>query len=277
MSFPGGRSEAGDLSPVETALRETHGRDRHRCRPLSASPAICRAIAPAPVSTFRRWWACCPTASPWRPIPTKWRKPSRRRWSFFLDPANRRLETRIWGGRERSFYVFTPEGRTIWGATAAILVDFAARLTARVRRTMKIDPSKHCWMTSPETRKLMAALGEGRFVGGAVRNALSGWPVNDIDIAVPMPPEETLQAAGKRGDQGRAHRARAWHDHRHRERPALRSHQPQARRRNRWPPRRRGFHRRLGRGCGAARFHHERALCHRRWRDIRLSRRRARI
>jgi poly(A) polymerase len=48
-------------------------------------------------------------------------------------------------------------------------------------------------MTSPETRKLLAALGEGRFVGGAVRNALLGWPVNDIDIAVPMPPEETLK------------------------------------------------------------------------------------
>ena len=58
---------------------------------------------------------------------------------------------------------------------------------------MKIDPSKQLWMTAPETRKLMAALTEGRFVGGAVRNALSGWPVSDIDIAVPMPPEETLR------------------------------------------------------------------------------------
>ena len=58
---------------------------------------------------------------------------------------------------------------------------------------MRIDPAKHSWMTAPETRKLMAALTEGRFVGGAVRNALSGWPVEDIDIAVPMPPAETLR------------------------------------------------------------------------------------
>jgi len=58
---------------------------------------------------------------------------------------------------------------------------------------MRIDPSKQSWMTAPETRKLMAALSEGRFVGGAVRNALSGWPVGDIDIAVPMPPDETLR------------------------------------------------------------------------------------
>ena len=58
---------------------------------------------------------------------------------------------------------------------------------------MRIDPAKLPWMTAPETRKLMAALSEGRFVGGAVRNALLGWPVGDIDIAVPMPPEETLR------------------------------------------------------------------------------------
>ena len=38
---------------------------------------------------------------------------------------------RIWGARERSFHVFTHNDRAIWGATAAILVDFAARLTSR--------------------------------------------------------------------------------------------------------------------------------------------------
>jgi poly(A) polymerase len=47
-------------------------------------------------------------------------------------------------------------------------------------------------MTAPETIQVMAALGEARFVGGAVRNALLGVPVVDIDIAVPMPPEEAL-------------------------------------------------------------------------------------
>ena len=64
-------------------------------------------------------------------------------------------------------------------------------------------------MGMPETRKLMAVLVDGRFVGGAVRNALSGWPVNDIDIAVPMPPDETLKrlesAAIKAVPTGLAH------------------------------------------------------------------------
>jgi poly(A) polymerase len=74
---------------------------------------------------------------------------------------------------------------------------------------MRIDPSKQPWMTAPETRKLMAVLVDGRFVGGAVRNALSGWAVSDIDIAVPMPPDETLKrlenAAIKAVPTGLAH------------------------------------------------------------------------
>jgi poly(A) polymerase len=45
----------------------------------------------------------------------------------------------------------------------------------------------------------MAALGEARFVGGAVRNALLGVPVVDIDIAVPMPPEEALARLNAKG------------------------------------------------------------------------------
>ena len=47
-------------------------------------------------------------------------------------------------------------------------------------------------MTAPETVQVMTALGEARFVGGAVRNALLGIAVVDIDIAVPMPPQEAL-------------------------------------------------------------------------------------
>jgi poly(A) polymerase len=64
---------------------------------------------------------------------------------------------------------------------------------------MRIDPGTHGWMRAPETMAVMNALIEARFVGGAVRNAILGVPVSDIDIAVPMPPGETvtrLSAAG---------------------------------------------------------------------------------
>src|SRR5260221_392300 len=39
---------------------------------------------------------------------------------------------------------------------------------------MRIDPAQHGWMTAPETLAVMSALGESRFVGGAVRNAFLG-------------------------------------------------------------------------------------------------------
>jgi poly(A) polymerase len=66
-----------------------------------------------------------------------------------------------------------------------------------------LDPAAHPWMTDARTRKVMDALtadgGEARFVGGAVRNALLGVPVTDVDIATPLPPAEVmrrLEAAG---------------------------------------------------------------------------------
>jgi poly(A) polymerase len=64
---------------------------------------------------------------------------------------------------------------------------------------MKLDPVRHPWMTAPETLAVMKALGEARFVGGVVRNALMGRAVDDIDIATPLTPDEVtkwLQAAG---------------------------------------------------------------------------------
>ncbi|MBV9990807.1 MAG: CCA tRNA nucleotidyltransferase [Alphaproteobacteria bacterium] len=54
-------------------------------------------------------------------------------------------------------------------------------------------------MTAPETAAVMGALGEARFVGGCVRNALLGSAVTDIDIATPLAPDAVtarLEAKG---------------------------------------------------------------------------------
>jgi poly(A) polymerase len=60
-------------------------------------------------------------------------------------------------------------------------------------------------MTAASARAVMAALSAdqdaARFVGGAVRNALLGEPVTDVDIATRFPPDEVirrLEAAGLR-------------------------------------------------------------------------------
>jgi poly(A) polymerase len=55
------------------------------------------------------------------------------------------------------------------------------------------------WMTDPSIGSVLAALGEARFVGGCVRDALLGRAIVDIDIATPFPPDAVirrLEAAG---------------------------------------------------------------------------------
>jgi poly(A) polymerase len=55
------------------------------------------------------------------------------------------------------------------------------------------------WLDRPETQAVFAALAAGGFtaraVGGAVRNALAGRPVSDVDIATDARPEQVVCAA----------------------------------------------------------------------------------
>jgi poly(A) polymerase len=68
-----------------------------------------------------------------------------------------------------------------------------------MKSAKKIKPQD--WMSAPETKKVMEALGKGNalFVGGCVRNALAGFPVQDIDIATKLTPDEATQALEKAG------------------------------------------------------------------------------
>jgi len=129
ISFPGGRREPTDLSPVETALRET--REETGIEPglvsiagflpryvtgtgFDISPVV-GVLAPGFVLT---------------PDPREVAEIFEVKLSFFLDPANAKQMSRDLGGRSRHVYVFEPEGRIIWGITAALLFDFAGRLNA---------------------------------------------------------------------------------------------------------------------------------------------------
>jgi poly(A) polymerase len=59
------------------------------------------------------------------------------------------------------------------------------------------------WLDRPETKAVFAALSrdgaETRAVGGAVRNALLGIDVTEIDLATTALPEQVLELAGKAG------------------------------------------------------------------------------
>lgn len=66
------------------------------------------------------------------------------------------------------------------------------------------DLKAHDWLHEPALVAVMAVLGGGeegatRIVGGAVRNALFGRPVRDVDLATRLPPEEVMARAGKAG------------------------------------------------------------------------------
>ena len=50
--------------------------------------------------------------------------------AFILDPANHRRATRELNGRTVGYYVIEHHGRTIWGATAGMLVNLCRSLAA---------------------------------------------------------------------------------------------------------------------------------------------------
>ncbi len=55
------------------------------------------------------------------------------------------------------------------------------------------------FLSEPALAAVLAALPEARVVGGAVRDALAGRPVCDIDLATPRPPEAVMQALAAAG------------------------------------------------------------------------------
>lgn len=73
--------------------------------------------------------------------------------------------------------------------------------TTRSLENLEINPP--LWLSYPESQTLLSALreagGEGRFVGGCVRDALLGEVSPDLDISTTLKPEQTievLEAAG---------------------------------------------------------------------------------
>mgnify|MGYP006275237407 CR=1 FL=1 len=70
---------------------------------------------------------------------------------------------------------------------------------------MRKPPSlaRASWLRAPGLAKVFAAIaaagGEARVAGGAVRNALMGLPVSEIDLATTLPPEQVTAACQARG------------------------------------------------------------------------------
>jgi 8-oxo-dGTP pyrophosphatase MutT (NUDIX family) len=129
VSFPGGRAEPADLSPIETALRETMEETGIAPGFVTVAGYLDRYLTGSGfdiqpvVGVLAEGFALTPDA---REVAEIFQVPL----SFLMDPANRRRETRMWQGRRRSFYAYQWGDHEIWGATAAIIVRLADRIGA---------------------------------------------------------------------------------------------------------------------------------------------------
>lgn len=130
ISFPGGRTEAQDDSPAATALRETFeeiGLPHSRVELLGALPEyttvtgyhvtpVVGLVSPPLALSLDEFEVAEAFEVP---------------LVFFLDPGNHQRNTLQYQGRTRHYYAMPFERRYIWGATAGMLMNFYAFLTAK--------------------------------------------------------------------------------------------------------------------------------------------------
>ena len=122
VSFPGGRSEPGDADPEHTALREAE-------EEIGLPAARVEVVARMPEYFTRTGFRVTPVVGVVRP-PLELVPDAREvaevfevPLAFILDPANHQRASREFGGRTAHFYVIEHHGRTIWGATAGMLIN----------------------------------------------------------------------------------------------------------------------------------------------------------
>ncbi len=123
ISFPGGRREGADKSLIETALREAH-------EEVGMAPGQVQVVGQlAPYRTITKY-AVTPVIglvdksfSPnldVREVEAVFEAPL----AFFLDEENQKTRERLYEGKPRPYYYFDYNEFHIWGATAAMLINF---------------------------------------------------------------------------------------------------------------------------------------------------------
>lgn len=127
ISFPGGRIDPGDDGPVAAALREA---EEEIALPRAAVEVIGTADLYRTVTGFEVTpiVGVVPPGLHLEPRPGEVAAMFEAPLHYLLDPRHQRVRTAQWQGRERSYYEIEWEGRRIWGATAAMIVNLSRRL-----------------------------------------------------------------------------------------------------------------------------------------------------
>jgi 8-oxo-dGTP pyrophosphatase MutT (NUDIX family) len=127
VAFPGGRAEAGDTSPEDTALRESQeeiGLARERVEVLAQLPEYFTRTG------FRVTPVVGLVEPPLqlKPDPNEVEAVFEVPLAFLLDIRNHKRQTREYQGRTVGFYEMPYGERYIWGATAGMIVNLGRAL-----------------------------------------------------------------------------------------------------------------------------------------------------
>jgi 8-oxo-dGTP pyrophosphatase MutT (NUDIX family) len=126
VAFPGGRIDPGETA-TEAALREAW-------EELELDPAQVEAIGELETYCTVTGYLVTPVLGvipadlPLKPHDREVADWFEAPLVHLLDPANHRRQAVVFGGRKRHYYEIEWNGRRIWGATAAMLVNLSRRL-----------------------------------------------------------------------------------------------------------------------------------------------------